>query len=102
MLEYVLVRSAAKSLIMAEQIMKFLFLSCEQATLLTEKKRQGELPPLGRLRLSIHQSMCKACTLYEKQSELLDRILKKGAPDGPDEASVNSLKNRIRKKIGEN
>jgi len=53
--------------------MHFLFLSCLKATELIEKKLAFKLSFKERLQLSVHKKMCKACTLYEGQSKLIEK-----------------------------
>jgi len=48
--------------------MKYLMLNCREATLLMGKKEEGKLSLLGRIKLSMHTSMCSLCRKFEKQS----------------------------------
>ena len=59
-----------------KKLMHYLFLSCLKATELIEKKIYFGLTFREKMQLTAHKSMCKACTNYEKQSQLLDRALK--------------------------
>jgi len=51
--------------------------SCEIASLLIEKKLSNALTFGEKRQLFIHTLICKACRSYEKQSRLLDTILRK-------------------------
>jgi anti-sigma factor ChrR (cupin superfamily) len=51
------------------------FISCEKATELIERKIDGELKWGDRLSLSFHTMMCGLCRMYEKQSQRLHRFL---------------------------
>ncbi len=55
--------------------MNILMLSCRKATELIEKKALIGLSRREKIQLSLHKSMCDACTAYEKQSKLLDEFL---------------------------
>jgi len=75
-----------------------MFLSCLKATGLIEKKLLFRLTFAEKIRLTIHKMMCDACSLYEKQTSILDKALT-GHPD-KDELSVdlsNFKKDLIRK-----
>ncbi len=52
-------------------------LSCKKATTLIEKKALFGLSWKENIQLRLHKSMCDACTTYEKQSKLLDKLLYK-------------------------
>jgi len=51
--------------------------SCEIASLLIEKKLANALTMGEKRQLFIHNLICKACRKYEKQSIMLDTILRK-------------------------
>ncbi len=72
-----------------KKLMHYLFLSCLKATELIEKKIYFGLTFREKMQLSAHTSMCKACTHYQKQSQLLDRALKQPAFDS--EKSLQDL-----------
>lgn len=55
--------------------MHLLFLSCLKATELIEKKFYVRLSFRERLQLKMHKMMCEACTIYEKQSIILDHAM---------------------------
>ena len=57
--------------------MNFLFLSCKKASELIEKKAEEKLSAIEEMQLSVHLSMCKACSSWKTQSKKLDQILKK-------------------------
>ena len=58
-----------------KKIMNWLVLSCKKATTLIEKKLLVKLSFKEEVQLTLHKSMCSACTAYEKQSKLIDEIL---------------------------
>ncbi len=53
---------------MKKLMMKFLMISCNEATLLMAKKEEGKLSLMARIKLSWHTSMCVLCKKFEKQS----------------------------------
>ena len=57
--------------------MQWLMLSCRKATELIEKKLLTKLSFREKAQLKLHKSFCDACTVYEKQSKLIDRLLSK-------------------------
>jgi len=59
-----------------KKMMNFLFLSCKRASELIEKRAEGNLSPIEEMQLSVHLSMCKACSSWKTQSEKLDLLLK--------------------------
>lgn len=83
-----------------KKIMHFLFLSCLKATELIEKKLHINLSVKEKLRLKMHKSMCNACRRYDKQSKILDNILKKYNTQMP-HINIEELKINIKKKISE-
>ena len=43
-------------------------INCKEATFLMAKKEEGKLSFMGRMKLSVHTSMCSLCKKFEKQS----------------------------------
>jgi hypothetical protein len=58
-----------------KKLMHMLFLSCMRATELIEKKIHFKLSFKDKFQLKMHKSMCNACSLYEKQSDVLNEAL---------------------------
>jgi hypothetical protein len=58
-----------------KKLMQLLLLSCKRATELIEKKLLTKLSFREKVQLTMHKSMCDACTAYEKQSKLIDELL---------------------------
>lgn len=76
-----------------------LMISCQRAGELIEKKNAGELSFVESLQLHAHKAMCDACRLYEKQSEMIDNLLKsKAVKDDFTDEEVGRVKERILKK----
>ena len=74
-------------------------LSCIKATELIEKKIDGDISFLQKMQLTMHKSMCKACTLYEKQSYILDDVLKQPVSDDLIKIDLEKFKAKIIDKI---
>lgn len=70
--------------------------SCEKSSFLIEKKLAGALSMKERSQLFIHKLICDACRKYEKQSLLLDTLLRKKIA-GNDTASTQIDKTRVEK-----
>jgi len=85
---------------MMKKLMHFLFLSCLKATELIEKKLHVKLSIKEKLRLKMHKSMCNACRRYDKQSKIIDNVLKNYNSDMP-HINIEELKINIKKKISE-
>lgn len=51
-------------------------LSCRKATELIEKRSVFELNTLEKTQLFFHLKVCEACKQYEKQSTIIDSIMK--------------------------
>ncbi len=81
--------------------------SCEIASLLIEKKMSNALTFGEKRQLFIHSLICKACRNYEKQSRLLDSLLRKKISaqpeavrlDTPDANALQKIKHQIFKEI---
>jgi len=57
-------------------MMKYLMLSCREATRLTEKKLTvGKLSFWGNLQLAMHIRMCDRCQRYAGQSAVIEKAL---------------------------
>ena len=79
--------------------MHILFLSCLKATELIEKKLHFKLSFTEKLQLRMHKSMCDACTMYEKQSIVLEKGLSSLKGGERDEKELDHLKKIIIQKL---
>jgi hypothetical protein len=52
-------------------------LNCKRATEMVLKKQSVKLSLMERLNLFIHLSMCRFCSLFEKQNALIDAGVQK-------------------------
>jgi len=58
-----------------KRLMHYFMLSCKKAASLIDKKADVQLSWKENMQLTMHKSMCDACTAYEKQSKLIDKAL---------------------------
>ena len=77
-----------------------LMLNCKEATLLIEKKQEETIKVGDRMKLAFHLTLCKVCVIYEKQSKLIEAILKKKTTTEPNSNNIIQLKKEIKEKIG--
>lgn len=84
-----------------KKLMHFLFLSCLKASELIEKKFHFKLSFKERLQLKLHKMMCSACTLYEKQSTLLEKGIENQYKYNGKEIDIGALKKSIAEKLQE-
>lgn len=54
-----------------------MMLSCERAASLIDKKSEVKLSCKENLQLSMHNSVCKSCDAYSKQTVLIEQYLSK-------------------------
>jgi hypothetical protein len=84
-----------------KKLMHILFLSCIKATELIEKKFNFELSFTEKLKLNMHTTMCNACKLYEKQSEIIEEGIARRLKNQTEPVDVEELKKRITVLLGE-
>lgn len=60
-----------------KNIMNKMMISCDKATQLMERRTDSGLSFTERLKLKFHTSMCDGCTNYQKQTKLINDILRK-------------------------
>lgn len=58
---------------MKKFMMKYLMISCKEATFLMAKKEEGRLSFAEKFKLSIHTSMCSLCKRFEKQTSRIGK-----------------------------
>jgi anti-sigma factor ChrR (cupin superfamily) len=56
---------------MKKIMMRYLMISCKDATMLTAKKEEGKLSLVERVKLGMHSSMCLLCRKFEKQAHTI-------------------------------
>ena len=78
-----------------KKLMNILFLSCLKASEMIEKKLHFKLSITEKLQLSMHKTMCSACSLYEKQSELLEKGISESLKHNHPHVSTEHLKEKI-------
>lgn len=50
-----------------------MMISCKEATILLVMKNHETLSMWDKMRLSLHLSMCRFCSLFEKQNNIIDK-----------------------------
>ena len=80
-----------------------MMLSCKKATLLINKKEESPLSWTENIQLVLHTSMCDGCKAFEKQSQIINKILSNYITDfnkSPLPIIENqALKNKILQKL---
>lgn len=71
-----------------KKLMNILMLSCNKATLLIEKRHARPLSFVERVQLKMHLAMCDKCTEYQKQSLLIENILKASRKNIPNPSEL--------------
>ncbi|HBH83576.1 MAG: hypothetical protein A2X05_18710 [Bacteroidetes bacterium GWE2_41_25] len=82
-----------------KKFMNKMFLSCLKATELIEKRHHFKLTLTEKIQLKVHKAMCDACTMYEKQSIVLDKALGSSVPQDEIAFDLNDFKKEIMAKI---
>ncbi len=73
-------------------------LNCKQATEMVVRKESEKLGLMDRVNLYTHLSMCKFCSLFAKQNEIIDASVRK-LDDAQIEHMPEASKIRITEKI---
>jgi hypothetical protein len=83
--------------------------NCRKATLLIEKKQEEELTPREKMELKIHLAGCYICQVYEKQSVMINDMVRQlfKTPVDPKEVRLDDdfkkqLKEKLAKKMDKN
>lgn len=84
-----------------KKLMNKLLLSCFKATELIEKRLHIQLSWKESLRLRVHIMMCDACSLYEKQSKILEVGVSKQIKKADREIDIEAVKTQIIRKINQ-
>lgn len=86
---------------MIKQIMNTLFLSCMKASELIEKKMHIRLSFTEIMQLKAHKMMCDACTMYEKQSIIIEKGIEwhMHQKNNENEIDTEQLINQIKTKL---
>ncbi len=75
-----------------------IFLSCQKATELVEKKQITGLSCKQKFQLILHKAMCGVCKNYEKQSHYIDVLLRKRMHQHDKQVTdTKDLQHRIKK-----
>lgn len=88
-----------------KKLMNLIMLSCRKATLLIEKSHTQPLSFIDKVQLRMHLAICDKCAGYQKQSLLIENILKANHKNlsNPSNFKLSDItKTRIQKVIDEN
>lgn len=80
-------------------------LSCHKATFLIEKSYDKPLSFIDKLQLSIHLKICDKCAGYQKQSLLIERVIKSNRQPISNTSNYKlstDSRNRIQRALDEN
>lgn len=85
------------------KLLRRMMISCFRSTELMEKRNLVGLNPYEKMNLFFHKTMCDACTTYEKQSKLIEKLLHKHIHDIAESEvpvlSNENLKEQINSKL---
>ncbi len=84
--------------------LKKIIYNCKKATLLIEKKQVGTLTLRERLELRIHLAGCDVCKLFQKQSIIINRMIRQLFHGASNEIKLGNdfkmtLQDRIEKEL---
>ena len=82
-----------------KKIINFLFLSCQKATILVEKKFHFKLSMKEKIQLKAHLMMCDACTKFSIQSHVIEKGLQDEAALKVPPVDLNGLKSKISNRL---
>ena len=82
-----------------KKIINFLFLSCQKATILVEKKFHFKLSMKEKIQLKAHLMMCDACTKFSIQSHVIEKGLQDEAALEVPPVDLSRLKSKISNKL---
>lgn len=67
---------------MLKNIIHLFVLSCRKATYLMEKRMNSRLSVIEKWQLWLHLRICKGCSCYEKEAEIIDKAMRRLSDDG--------------------
>ncbi|MBK7570787.1 MAG: hypothetical protein IPI10_03875 [Bacteroidetes bacterium] len=79
--------------------MNILMLSCKKASELIDKKSVVKLSLKENVMLKMHTSMCDGCKAYQKQSKILDVLLKHHLQKADETQIPQIINNRLKEQI---
>ncbi len=81
--------------------MKNFFITCDDATLICDKKQYKEATLWERIKLSYHLLICKNCRVYPEQNAILTEVLKVKAKEcsHKDKTLSDEEKQAMKKKL---
>lgn len=79
--------------------MNILMLSCKKASELIDKKSVVNLSMKENVMLHMHTAMCDGCKAYQKQSKILDELLKKHLQIADETQIPQIINNELKQQI---
>lgn len=80
---------------------KKLLIKCDEATTICDKSQYGEASTFDKLRLSIHNFLCKRCHLYTEQNKIMTKIFKVHLHNHDEQHLCNDDKELLKKALEE-
>ncbi len=74
-------------------------ISCKEATLMIEKNHERPIGIADNVKLAYHLAICKACSLYRKQSKVIEKVLKYKAESVLSPEEVSTFKKHLKDKL---
>ena len=84
---------------MKENKKKRVFLSCDEATLICDKKQYKEASLWEKIRLTVHLAYCKACRKYSAKNNKLTKIIKDPTVNCMNISEKEAMKERFKKEL---
>lgn len=81
------------------KLMNFLMLSCKKASELVDKRTVVNLSMKENMLLHMHTAMCNGCKTYQKQSKILDELLKQHLLNGDEKGIPQIINNELKRQI---
>jgi hypothetical protein len=76
--------------------------NCRKATFLIEKRQSEKLTLMEKMELEFHLKGCEICTIFMKQSSLINKLVKKVFHSGATNLTLDTeFKDQLQKQIKE-
>jgi hypothetical protein len=87
---------------MKKTLYHFIVLSCKRASFLIEKQQDKPLSVIDKTQLNLHLKICSECSRYQKQSLIIDNVLKSNHQTNLEEFKLSDgVKDRLQKALDE-
>lgn len=82
-----------------KKLMNILMLSCKKASELIDKKSVTNLSMKENVMMHMHKATCDGCKAYQRQSKILDDLLKTYIHASTEEQIPQIINNELKQKI---